>query len=156
MLQYLPIWLIPARDELAQCRALEVPLQACVRDLWHAHLLFQDDAVSGIVDFGSMQVDCVCADLVRLLGTMVDSSVSKWRIGLDAYQHLRPLTANERRMMVAYDISSILLSSVQWLRWMCDEQRSFEDTELVSHRLQSLLTRLREDPVALWRALRGA
>ncbi len=153
MLTHLPRWLEPARTSVGDKRSLEVPLQACVRDLWHSHVLFEEDHVSGIVDFGAMQIDSVCADLTRLLGTLIDSSASLWRAGLTTYGHLHPLSSHEQQLLVAYDISSTFLSSVQWLRWICDEEREFEDTALVSQRLHSLLNRLRDEPWTLWNNL---
>ena len=76
----------PARQWLALARAvapaLEVALrpwsravfrlQPCLRDARPEHFLFEENRLSGIVDFGAMGVDCVSGDLARLLGDWLD------------------------------------------------------------------------------------
>ncbi|MDQ2622431.1 MAG: aminoglycoside phosphotransferase family protein, partial [Actinomycetota bacterium] len=54
--------------ELEDVRRLVVPLQPCLRDARPEHFLFQGNVVSGLVDFGAMDVDTVAGDLARLLG----------------------------------------------------------------------------------------
>ena len=43
-------------------------LQVCLCDVWHDHVLFVANEVTGIIDFGSLKVDHVAVDLARLLG----------------------------------------------------------------------------------------
>ena len=45
-----------------------VPFNLCIGDVWHDHILFEGDAVTGMIDFAAAKVDHVAADLARLLG----------------------------------------------------------------------------------------
>ena len=49
---------VRARDvfaRLERCAGHRVALQPCIRDIWHAHVLFDGSRVRGLVDFGSMR-----------------------------------------------------------------------------------------------------
>ncbi len=56
---------------LSEALARPVRNHVCLRDIWHDHVLFLDGRVSGLVDFGAMQIDCAAADISRLLGSLV-------------------------------------------------------------------------------------
>jgi homoserine kinase type II len=116
--------------------------QPCIRDIWHDHVLFQEDRVSGIVDFGAMRLDSVAGDVARLLGSLVGDSEDGWAVGLDAYTRVRPLTDAERRLVRTYDATGVMLSGVNWLRWIYLEHRQFEDLPAVLNRLDQLIPRL--------------
>ena len=70
-------------------------VQPCIRDVWHDHVLFEGDQVSGIVDFGAMRQDHVAVDVARLVGSLVGDAADERRQAFAAYQTLRPLTADE-------------------------------------------------------------
>ena len=60
-------------DPLATgCRAVLIRLQPALRDARPEHFLFEDDRLSGLVDFGAMGVESVAADLARLIGEWFD------------------------------------------------------------------------------------
>ena len=86
-------------EQLDRMANIMLPLQVCVRDVWHDHLLFVEDKVSGIVDFDALRVDSVCLDVVRLLQSLVGNDDSRWQEGLAAYQQLRPLTGAEHELL---------------------------------------------------------
>ncbi len=130
-----------ARD-LSDALPLPVRNHACLRDVWHDHILFQDGRVSGLVDFGAMNVDCAAADLSRMLGSLVRDDELAWREGLAAYEAVRPLTANERRLTRVYDATSVLLSGFNWLRWLYLDRRQFESPDQVQCRLEDIADRL--------------
>jgi hypothetical protein len=48
-----------------------VPLQPCLCDSWHDHVLFESDAVTGLIDYGSAKIDHVAVDLARMLGSLM-------------------------------------------------------------------------------------
>jgi len=128
---------------LLRAIALRVPVQPCIRDVWHPHVLFENDAVSGIVDFGAMRADSVACDVSRLLGSLVDDDPQGWQTGLAAYSALRPLGGEELDLAGALDRSSVLMSGLEWLRWIFVEQRQFDDMAAVELRLDEILVRLR-------------
>ena len=121
---------------------VRAPRQPCIRDIWHDHVLFQGDEVSGIVDFGALQSDHVACDISRLLGSLVGGDREDWTRGLAAYQVLRPLTADELMLVDAYDQSTVLLSGMNWIQWLAIEGRVFEDEERVQNRLDQIILRL--------------
>ena len=133
----------PAVDrQLAAANRLRVPLQPCIRDIWHDHVLFQGVRVSGLVDFGAMHVDTVAADVARLLGSLAADDTAARRLGLAAYQALRPLSADELQLVEAFDRSTVLISGINWLEWVFVQQRSFEDPADVTRRVARILGRL--------------
>jgi Ser/Thr protein kinase RdoA (MazF antagonist) len=134
---------LPAVDHaMRPCVDIPVPLQPCIRDVWHDHVLFLDGQVSGIVDFGAMRVDNIATDIARLLGSLVGDERDGWRIGLEAYEAIRPLSEHEGRLIKAFDRSGIVLSLVHWLRWLYLDHKHFADRQAVETRFDELLPRL--------------
>ncbi|MEX2167967.1 MAG: phosphotransferase [Pirellulales bacterium] len=131
------------RPLLASAASLLFPLQPCLRDIWHGNLLFTGDEVTGVVDFGAMQIDSPALDVARLLGSMAGDDAEKWRSGLAAYEARRPLSADEHAAIPAADASGTVLGCVNWLRWLYVERRQFSDLSAVEMRMKSLAMRLR-------------
>ncbi len=127
---------------LAAAAAERVALQPCIRDIWHAHVLFQGENVSGIVDFGAMRPENVAADVARLLGSLAGDDRDQWELGLAAYQKLRPLAESELRLVAAFDRSTVLMGGLQWLEWVCLEHRKFDDPPSVLSRVDEFIARL--------------
>ncbi len=61
-------------------------LRPCLCDVWHDHVLFTGDAVSGVIDYGAMKVDHVAVDPARLLGSLVPDDPAAFAAGLAAYR----------------------------------------------------------------------
>lgn len=129
-------------DELTLARNIAVPLQPCLRDVWHDHVLFTGDEVTGLIDAHACRSDNVATDLARLLGSLVGDNRSAWDFALSAYQKIRPLSLAERGLIEVFDHSSVLLSAMTWLDWVCVQGREFSDRRRVCARLQSILRRL--------------
>ena len=106
------------------------PLQPCVCDPWHDHVLFTGDSVTGLIDFGSAKVDHVAVDLARLLGSLVGDDPHQWRMGISAYRRVRPFSDDERRLADVLDRTGTLLAATHWLRWS-NEGRRYDDPEAV-------------------------
>jgi Ser/Thr protein kinase RdoA (MazF antagonist) len=123
--------------------AAHVPLQPCLRDIWHDHVLFTGDTVTGLIDPHSARSDSVGTDLARLLGSLVGDDRRLWEIGLDAYQEVRELSAAELALLEVFDQTAVLLSGMTWLDWVCLQGRVFEDRAKVIGRLQAIVSRLR-------------
>ena len=129
--------------ELKTASQLSLPTQLCLRDIWHDHLLFEEDSVTGIVDYGAMRMESVAGDLARLLASLFGDQQEQWQRALKIYESIRPLNECERAAMRAFDRSAILLSPFNWFRWVLLEKRSFEQPERLIARIDNQLARLR-------------
>ena len=121
------------------------PVQPVIRDIWHDHILFTGNEVTGIVDFGAMQMDNVALDLARVLGSIVGDQSHRWSTALDVYSQTRPLQQREIEFAFALDQSASFLGSLNWLKWILIQQRSFEVTADVEKRVSHLIDRLSDD-----------
>ena len=70
-LALLPKVIPRAIAQLAPLAGAQLPLQPCIRDIWHDHILFTGNRVTGIVDFGALDIDTPATDIARLLGSLV-------------------------------------------------------------------------------------
>ena len=120
----------------------QVPLQPCIRDIWHDHVLFQGEEVSGLIDFGALRIENVATDVARLLGSLVGNDKRGWQRGLDAYAEVRPLSSDELQLAEAFDLSGTLLGGINWVQWIYLEERQFEDRGAVLGRLGEHVARL--------------
>jgi homoserine kinase type II len=130
------------RRRLGEAVEHRVPLQPCIRDVWRDNVLFDGDRVAALVDFGAMRVDNVSTDIARLLGSLAGDDEAWWKLGMDAYQTVRPITVEEAQLVAAFDRSGVLLSGVQWIDWVCRQRRHFPDPGAVLRRLDEILGRL--------------
>jgi Ser/Thr protein kinase RdoA (MazF antagonist) len=120
-----------------------LPLQCCLRDIWHDHVLFTGDKVTGIIDFGAVDSDTPATDVARLLGSLVGDDSAGWQAGLDAYAATRPLSEDEIRAVTALDASGTILAGCNWIRWIYVEGREFEDHQRVIDRFARLCARIK-------------
>jgi Ser/Thr protein kinase RdoA (MazF antagonist) len=125
---------------------VDTSVQPCVCDLWHEHVLFQGEHVSGFIDFGSAKIDSVAADLARMLGSLVGDDDAMWQLGLAAYERVRPLSTIERALARDLDRAGTILAAAQWLRWLYHDGRQFANVAMVRERLQALTRRLATCP----------
>ena len=128
---------------LENASRVDVRLQPCIRDIHQEHVLFQGDAVTGLIDFGAMRVDNVAIDLSRLLGSMAGDNWELWEIGLNAYEEIVRLSASDKELVRTFDRSSVLLSGMNWLKWIYVDGREFPDPAAVLLRIDTILSRLR-------------
>ncbi|HND56387.1 MAG TPA: phosphotransferase, partial [Pirellulaceae bacterium] len=128
---------------LTSSLTIRVPLQPCLRDVWHDHVLFQGDSVTGLIDYGAMRRETVAADIARLLGSFVGDDAQGWQIGLDEYHSVRPLSPAERSLVATFDLSSVVLAPLNWLQWLYLDGRVFEDRAALLKRLRGWAGRLR-------------
>jgi homoserine kinase type II len=117
------------------------PLQPCLCDVWHDHLLFEGDRLRGLLDYGAVKVDTVAGDLARMLGSLVGED-SGWGPGLSAYREIRDLPDEEEALARVLDVTGVILSVATWLHWLLVEGRTFEDETAVRQRLGELLARM--------------
>jgi homoserine kinase type II len=117
-------------------------LQPCLCDLWHDHLLFEGERLTGLVDYGAVKVDHPAVDVARLLGSLVADDADGWSAGLRAYREVRPLAEDEAELALALDETGAVLGVVNWLRWLYVERREFEDRTTAGRRLEVLVKRI--------------
>jgi homoserine kinase type II len=142
ILDLFPLLADRVRLELTAVAQRPVPLQPCIRDVRHDHVLYTGSRVTGIVDFGAMRRETVAADVARLLGSLAGDD-SNWRqLGLEAYQSVHALSDIQLRLFRVFDFSTVLLSGMNWLQWIYADGRSFEHRESVLERLDETIVRL--------------
>jgi hypothetical protein len=77
---------------------------------------------------------------------MVGDDRDGWRLGLEAYESVKPLSASERDAVPFFDSSGVVLSTVNWVHWMFRDPAVLPatlDPAAVRKRLERLVTRLR-------------
>lgn len=124
---------------------LALPLQPCLRDARPEHFLFTGDSVTGLVDFGAMDVESPAADLARLSGEWLPrGSCDGLRSqGLDTYGRARPTSPDEIAAAGAFEELADLLIAERWIRWRFVEGRRFEDDRASAEGISRGLARLR-------------
>jgi Ser/Thr protein kinase RdoA (MazF antagonist) len=138
----LPSAVVTARAQLAPFESASLPLQPCIRDIWHDHILFTGEEVTGLIDFGAADVDTPAGDIARLLGSLVGDDGDRWSAGLAAYESIRSISADERRVLPALDTSANVIAIANWIRWIYVERRKFDNREQVVLRVKNLMNHL--------------
>ncbi len=131
-----------AKADLAPLARLQFPRQPCIGDIWHDHVLFVGDQVTGLVDFGALRIDTPAVDVTRLLDSLVGGNLQKWQFGVDAYQTVRPLVTLEQQAISALVPVGTILAGCNWIRWIYVEHRTFEPQQAVLGRFERLLVRI--------------
>jgi Ser/Thr protein kinase RdoA (MazF antagonist) len=140
--QMLAPWVARLPALLAPWQGRALPLQPCLCDVWHDHLLFQGDRLTGLVDYGAVKVDHVAVDLARMLGSMVGDDEEGWALGLRAYRTVRPLSEDEEALAVVLDRTGTVIGAANWLRWLYHDGRRYPDPHAVARRLAALVERM--------------
>ncbi len=135
----LPRW-HAALQQIATSESVLIP---CIRDVWHDHILFTADQVTGLIDFGAMRMDSVAVDVARLVGSLAGDDRRLRALALDAYAAANPLTQADLRLINLIDDSSLVIAGLNWVRWLCVENRTFPNPTKVLERMQKILERLR-------------
>jgi Ser/Thr protein kinase RdoA (MazF antagonist) len=133
---------IAAAAQLEHAARLEVPLQVCIRDIWHDHVLFSGDRVHGIIDFGGLGWDNVAMDVARLLGSLTVDYGAYWRQGLASYNEAHALGESELRLASIFDRSTVLMAGLNWLDWIFRQGRIFDNNQAILTRMDHILARL--------------
>lgn len=140
---------IPDRSqELSRACQISVTLQPCIRDIWHDHVLFTNNRVTGLIDFGAMRTATIAGDIARLLGSLAQDNQQLWQLGREAYFQAAPRLNSKNtddlwQLVRIWDRANVLLSGLQWIEWLYVERREFPDESSLETRLQSNLCRLR-------------
>ena len=132
----------PAERVLSQCLARPVAVQPCLCDLWHDHVLFTGDAVTGIVDYGAMKEDHAAVDLARLLGDLVGEDDAKFELGLNAYRAASAASDVASSFVRLLDRTGIACATIVWLLRFLGNSRTIFKTRAVLDRVARLVARL--------------
>jgi Ser/Thr protein kinase RdoA (MazF antagonist) len=142
-------WAAAIGQELRAAKNLRVPIQPCLRDVWHDHVLFCGDEVSGLIDPGAARTDTVAADLSRLLGSLVADDAQSWTAAIAAYQTVRRLSPAELQLVGILDRSGTLLSGMTWVARRYFSDRPIAAPESVVVRMEKIAGRLTSVPATL-------
>src|SRR5262249_53343693 len=113
---------------------------------WHDHVLFTGNAVTGIIDYGSVRHDHPAVDLARLLGSLAGDDGDLTAAGLAAYRGVRQLGAGVGELSRVLDVTGTVLGLANWLFMLYCEERQFDDRGAIARRMQELVTRLERWP----------
>jgi homoserine kinase type II len=122
---------------------MEALLRPCIRDVWHDHVLFSGQQVTGLIDFGAMRVDSIATDIARLVGSLVGDDRRGRRLAIAAYQTINALTRDEERMIGVLDLSTQVIAGLNWVRWLSVENRTFPNPSAMAERIRKILGRLK-------------
>jgi homoserine kinase type II len=142
-LAVLPAALPVAISQNAPLADLRFSLQPCIRDIWSDNVLFTRDEVTGVVDFGAMEIDTPAVDVARLLGSLAGPDPTSRQTGIAAYERVRPLSTNELRAVAALDTTIVLLAGCNWVRWIYVERRQFDNPAQICQHFRRIVERTR-------------
>lgn len=128
--------------QLHRCLEKDVPLIPCVRDIHRSHLFFQGDRLTGLIDFGAMQLDNVSVDVSRMAGSLAGNDLTVWVDGLNAYQTVRRLSNDELDLVRVLDRAYTVLTALRWMEYIYVKNRVMECSAKVLTQVQKLATRL--------------
>lgn len=121
---------------------LRTPIQPALRDIWHDHLLFTGNELTGLIDASACRSESVVTDLARVLCSLLRDDRAEWDFALQCYQEVRPLSLTELQLLPVFDQSAVLLSGVTWLEWLLIQRRTFANSEQVLRRLKEVVGRM--------------
>jgi homoserine kinase type II len=132
-----------AACELLPWATVPLRVQPCVRDLRAAHILFLEDAVCGIIDYGAMAEDYPAVDLARLLGEWA-AVTGDWVFdaGLRAYRDATGVLDVPDEFVRVLDRSGAVCSVIGWLRRLARAAEPLPDATAVAARLGRLVARV--------------
>ncbi len=128
--------------QLETMRRQQFRTQPCLRDVWHDHVLFSGDAVTGLVDPSACRSENVATDLARLIGSLVGDDQASWDMAIEEYSQARPLSLDEEALVHVLDRSGVLLSGMNWLNRILMQQETVSDAERVEERLGAIIRRM--------------
>ncbi len=137
-----------AEYSLLEWTTRDVPIQLCLCDVWHDHILYEGDEVTGVIDFGAAKLDCVAIDLARLLGSLIPDEPERMNRALAVWSALRPAPRAVLDLVPILDRAGIAVGLSNWVRWLYLDQRPFSDERQVARRMDALLRRVEKKPAS--------
>ncbi len=130
--------------ELQAAAGIRFRLQPCLRDIWHEHVLFTGETVTGLIDPSACRSETVAGDIARLLGSLVGDDRKAWDTALAAYQTIRPLAVVELGAVELFDRSGVVLSGMTWIERILEDKSGAAEQNLIIERMQIILARLKK------------
>lgn len=131
------------RSELAtEIARGPTPLQVCLRDLKEDSVLWQDDAVTGLIDLSAARTDHPAGDIARLFGGLFTTDRDLWRVAFEAYETVRPLSPADHRLVRLAVASEVVLSAIGWIDKLWWKPRATLPSQLELIRFQTYAHRL--------------
>jgi Ser/Thr protein kinase RdoA (MazF antagonist) len=140
--QLLPPHLDSVRPPLESLKNTVFRLHTCLGDIWHDHVLFEGNRLTGLIDYGALRTDSPATDLARLLGSLAPCDNALFALGLQSYQVRIPLSFDEVRLVHILDYSGTVIGIANWLLWIYRDRRPQEDRAAAAGRLAILVQRL--------------
>lgn len=133
-----------AHNELQSWSDYCGPVQPCLRDVWHDHVLFVGNQVTGLIDPAAARTDSVATDLARCLGSLVEDQPTDWDFALNRYSERFLLSPRDRDLVFVLDRSAQVLMAVHWLERLTagNDRLTAGDSVRVNARLARLARRL--------------
>jgi thiamine kinase-like enzyme len=129
-------------SELQSYRDVKFRLHPCLRDVWHDHVLFEGEPVTGLIDPSAAKTETPATDLARLLGSLIGDDNDRWEFALSAYRAVRPLSDREAQVARVIDRSTILLSGLTWLERLFVHKQDYASPARILTRLRQIVGRL--------------
>jgi Ser/Thr protein kinase RdoA (MazF antagonist) len=117
-------------------------LAVCLRDVHREHILFDDDAVSGLIDFGAVGIDAPACDLARWLGSVAPDDDAALQLSLEAYRSIRRLEPSAESTLQLFDRTGCVLSALHWLERRVLESRPIRNADAADARWDSFVRRM--------------
>ena len=111
----------------------------CLCDVWHDHVFFSGDRVTGVIDYGAMKIDHPAVDLARLLGDLVDGDLDRIRHGLAAYHTAGGPVAIDPNFVSLLDRTGLVCAVIHWIS---HSKIARPDDSQIARRMARLLSRL--------------
>jgi homoserine kinase type II len=120
----------------------QVPLQPCLRDCRFEHFLFEGARLSGLVDYGAMDLESPAADWARLFmgwyGNEWQSVAQRMMVTIPDIEE------STWRLLPLFEQTAIVLNPLRWIRWHFVDRRTFDCEGVVARSLEEGLARLRK------------
>jgi homoserine kinase type II len=139
----------PARAVLEGRLPTPVTLQPCLCDIWHDHLLFAGDVVSGVIDYGAMKEDHIAVDLARLLGDLVGDDDAAFGAGLAAYARAGGMLDVPVEFVRELDRTGALCGLAFWLQRLTERNANFDQAR-IGTRIATFCSRFENSSLNVW------
>ncbi len=117
-------------------------MQPVIRDIWHDHLLFVDDKLSGIIDYGAMRVDSVCCDWARVIASLRIERKIPWDNSFEILRQKVGLSEVDIAMIRWLSECGTMLGVANWIEWLFVEGHEFHDRNSAIERFRVLCGQL--------------